>query len=352
MTTTAPSFMPGDVRTRADIRKELGGSPYGGICPSKEKKTVILYSDLSAGKQYGYRDGWLKEDDDLGPVFEYTGAGTRGDQAFGGDFGKGNSAVLEHATEGRTIHLFIGEGKVPGTSTRTHRYIGCFKVDEDRPYFLRQALDENREKRNIIVFRLRPIGLVYRADADFVPPAPETKVTFVRSKAARRFEVPKRWRKAREQDSSKATVIARKREDLTSDFEAVLTEESHQVGRVEVQIEGKSDALFADLFDKDRNTLYEASGSVSRHDLKATLMQLLDISRYVRFPESGLPLRLMALLPELPDDDIRGLLTENNVGIIYRDETGGFSEFHSPRRAPATGGTAPIPCVGCPALAS
>lgn len=342
--------MPGDVRTRADIREQLGGSPYGGICPSKEKKTVVLYSDLSAGKQYGYRDGWLSEDDDLGPIFEYTGAGARGDQTFGGDFGKGNSAILEHATEERTIHLFIGEGKVPGTSTRTHRYIGRFQLDEDRPYFLRQARDENEVERNVIVFRLRPIGKVHRANVDLVPPATETKVTFVRAKATRRFEVPQRWRRSREQDSSKATVIARKREDLTSGYEAVLSEKNHRVGRVEVQIEGKSDALFSDLFDKDKNTLYEASGSISRQDLKATLMQLLDISRYVRLPESGMPLRLMALLPELPDSDIRGLLTENNVGIIYRDDTGGFSEFHSPMRTSGPGGTGSVPCVGCPAV--
>lgn len=352
MTTPVPSFRPGDVRTRADIRAELGGSPYGGICPSKDKNTVLLFSDISSGEQYGYHDGWLREEDRLGPIFEYTGAGTRGDQTFGGDYGKGNSAILHHAADGRAIHVFIATGKVPGTDTKTHRYIGRFKVDEGRPYSIRQALDEDQKKRNVIVFRLRPIGDYYRADEDSIPPATDTRVTFVRSSSRRRLVPPKPRRKGLNLEESAATVAAREREELTSAYEEVLSEQQHRVGRLEVQIRGMEDTLLADLYDESENTLYEPSGSTSRQALKDALMQLLDISRYVNSTRHTMPLRRMVLLPALPGEDIRELLMEHNVGIIYRNENGGFSEFQSPQRGPGSGGAGILPCVDCPAVSA
>ncbi len=83
MATDAHPIKPSDVRTREEIKPVLGGSLYGGIVPSDEKADVLLFSDAEAGAEYGYDDGWLLEEDELGPVFEYTGAG-RSDQVFDG----------------------------------------------------------------------------------------------------------------------------------------------------------------------------------------------------------------------------------------------------------------------------
>ncbi|MEW1927580.1 hypothetical protein [Streptomyces sp. NPDC088360] len=349
MTTSSPSFKPGDVRTRADIREELGGSPQGGICPSREKETVVLYSDITSGEKYGYRDGWLREEDRLGPVYEYTGAGTQGDQTFAGVRGTGNAAILQHAEDGRTIHLFIAEGKVPGGGTKTHRYIGAFAVDEDRPYTVRRALDEDRIERDVIVFRLRPIGLFHRSESDVIPPAPETKVTFVQAEASRRVRPPKLRKATKERNASAATNVARARDELTAAYASVLGEEHHIVGRIEVQARDIEDTLVADLFDQTQNTIFEPSASSSRQATKDAFMQLLEISRYVESTESR-PLRRMVLLPALPSADLCDLLAEHNVGIIYRDTSGGFSEFQSSRPGPVPTGSSSFPCTGCPAL--
>lgn len=99
MTTPPSRFQPGDILTRKQIHPVLGGSGYAGICPAVEKRNVLIFSDGEIGKRYGYRDGWLSEDDDLGPIFTYTGAGKQGDQTLDG----GNASILKHAEKGRAL---------------------------------------------------------------------------------------------------------------------------------------------------------------------------------------------------------------------------------------------------------
>ncbi len=310
----------------------------------------MLFSDISAGEQYGYRDGWLAEEDDLGPVFTYTGAGTRGDQTFGGLYGKGNSAVLDHAARGRTLHLFIAEGKVPGSGTRTHRYIGPFEVDEREPYRTRQASDEEGASRSVIVFRLRPIDEVYRTAAHVLPPARATKPVFVRAREATRLARAQRRQRRQQRRLTPADRLEQQRDDLSEGLEEQLTQEGYSVGHLQVEIQDKTDTLLSDLYNESNNTLYEAAGSTSREAVRSALAQLLDISRYLRSLEHAHPLQLMMLTPELPDEDIRALLDEHDVGIIYRNHEGGFSEFQSGQHTTHHEGTPRTPCVRCPAL--
>lgn len=350
MTTSAPAIKPGDIRTRAEIRQELGGSPQGGICPSDPKKTVVLFSDIKAGEQYGYRDGWLAEDDDLGPIFAYTGAGARGDQTFGGLYGKGNSAVLDHSARGRTLHLFIAEGQVPGSATRLHRYVGPFKVDEREPYQLRQALDENRADRSVIVFRLRPTGPVHRSEAHVLPRARATKPIFIRAREATRLARAQRRQRRQQRPLTPEDVVAQRRDELNESYETRLNEAGHSVGYLQVEVKDKTSTLITDLYDESDNTLYETAGSTSREAIRNALAQLLDLNRYLRSMEHSQPLRLMVLSPELPDTDIRELLEEHDVGVIYRNEAGEFSEFGGERRPPRRAGILPVPCAECPSL--
>ncbi|MFI6087387.1 hypothetical protein [Streptomyces sp. NPDC051218] len=348
MTTSEPAIKPGDVRTRAEIRPVLGGSPQGGICPSESKKTVVLFSDINAGEQYGYRDGWLAEEDDLGPIFTYTGAGTHGDQTFGGLYGKGNSAVLQHTEHGRTLHLFIAEGKSQGSAARTHRYVGPFKVDEREPYYLRQALGDGEAARSVIVFRLRPTDEVYRSDAHVLPRARQTKPIFVRAREATRLARAQRRQRRQQRSLTPEAMVAQRGEELRESYEDRLSEAGHSVGHLQVEIKDKTATLLSDLYDESDNTLYETAGSTSREAIRTALAQLLDISRYLRSMEHSQPLRLMVLSPELPDTDIRELLEEHDVGVIYRNETGGFSEFRGAPRPPATTGRVTVPCLECP----
>ncbi|MEU6992482.1 hypothetical protein ABZ953_17715 [Streptomyces sp. NPDC046465] len=348
MTTSAPVIEPGEIRTRAEIREVLGGSPQGGICPSEAKRTVVLFSDIKSGESYGYRDGWLAEEDDLGPIFTYTGAGARGDQTFGGLYGKGNSAVLDHAARGRTLHLFIAEGRVPGSGTRTHRYVGAFRVDESEPYQLRQAPDEQQTDRSVIVFRLRPTGPVFRSEAHMLPKARATRPIFFRAREATRLARAQRRQRSQQRNPTPEDAAALRRDELSESYEDHLAAVGHSVGHLQVEVKDKTSTLISDLYDESDNTLYGTAESTSREAMRSVLAQLLDLSRYIRTMEHDQPLRLMVLSPELPDGDIQALLEEHDVGVIYRDEAGGFSELQS--AGPASGRTgAPFPCAECPA---
>ncbi|WP_189176118.1 hypothetical protein [Streptomyces lasiicapitis] len=348
MSTVAPSFQPGDILTRADIRKELGGSPQGGICPSVEKKTVVLYSDIKSGEQYGYHDGWHREEDRLGPLFEYTGAGTEGDQTFTGATGAGNAAILQHALDDRTLHLFIGHGKVPGTGIRTHRYIGAFEVDRERPYVIRQARDKSQQDRDVIVFRLRPLGTYQRSEDDVIPPVTQTRVNFVQSGTRRRPEAPARLRQAWERDRSAATATYR-REQIAAEFGDILTNRQHRVGRLEVQVRGVEEAMEAALFDQSERTIYEPADSNSRQALRDALMQLMDLRMHLSRIEKGMPIRCMVLAPGPPSEDTRQLLSEYGVGVVYRNANGDFSELPNDGQNPPTDGVpSTFPCVNCP----
>ncbi|MBB4791942.1 KAP family P-loop NTPase fold protein [Streptomyces nodosus] len=161
-------IQPGMAATRAEIKNLYGGGTQGGIVPSATTNNVLLFSDPAAGHRFGYFDGWLAEDDARGPIFEYTGAGTIGDQTFE----RGNKAILNHVEDGRSLRVFTAAGRVEGSQTILHRYVGEFKVDAEQPYIQRQAPDANGNSRNVIVFRLRPAGPVDRDSLDTISPPP------------------------------------------------------------------------------------------------------------------------------------------------------------------------------------
>ncbi|MFF4197862.1 hypothetical protein [Nonomuraea sp. NPDC001831] len=149
----------GDLLTRDERMALYGGAKYGGIEPSRKTDNVFIYSDPSRGEAYGYNfDGWNHD----GSVFLYTGDGRVGDQQMR----DGNLSIAEHRAQQRVLRVFIADGVVPGTNTKTHRYIGSFELDRERPYFHEEAPDENGEMRTVYVFRLIPIGEVLRRDSD------------------------------------------------------------------------------------------------------------------------------------------------------------------------------------------
>ncbi|MFG2458353.1 hypothetical protein ACGFWE_14970 [Streptomyces sp. NPDC048523] len=344
MTTSTPGFQPGAILTRAEIHPVLGGSGYAGICPAKEKRNVLLFSDSKIGERYGYRDGWLAEDDDIGPIFTYTGAGKRGDQNLSG----GNAAIMEHASKGRTLHLFIAVGKVPGSDTRTHRYIGQFKVDDRNPFEIREARDELGEDRNVIVFRLRPIGLYIREASDTLQPASTSRFRFHRT--AGRLARAYRRQRRRQQPTNVEQVGAATRDDLADAFEDRETAAGETIVQLEVSMRNSTSQLVFDLYNQTNNTLYEPTASAASESITQALAQLLQARRYLRRLAHSQPLHLMVLAPTLPREDLRDLLTEHGIGIVYRNDSGSFSEFEA---STTPSSSAPdFRCIDCPALAS
>lgn len=343
MTTPPAGFAPGDILTRAQIHPVLGGSGFAGICPAKEKRNVLIFSDSKIGKRYGYRDGWLSEEDAFGPIFTYTGAGKRGNQTLDG----GNGAILEHKSMGRTLHVFVAVGNVPGTGRRTHKYIGEFKVDEHRPYDIREAKDELEDDRNVIVFRLRPTGPYIRDDSDTLPLAPRSRIKFQRTAGsiARTY----RRRRRQRQPQTDVTRIEALRDDLAEAFEAHETSAGMDIGQMELMLQNSTDQLSFEIYNQTNHTVYQPTGTVAAESITQALAQLLHAEHHLKIAVPDHPLHLMVLAPALPREDLRDLLTEHGIGLVYRNDSGGFSEFAgSPS---ATEAHRAVRCLDCPVLA-
>lgn len=142
---TAWTLLPGDTIRRVELHERYGGPRQSGISPSRVTPNVMIFSDGSSGHQHGYFDDWE------GDTFLYTGEGQRGEQRMTG----GNLAILNHAEKGRALRVFQGTGG-------TVRYVGEFGLD-DPPWVERSAPETGGgPERKVIVFRLWPVGQIYR----------------------------------------------------------------------------------------------------------------------------------------------------------------------------------------------
>ncbi|MFF3983631.1 hypothetical protein ACFY0B_03315 [Streptomyces sp. NPDC001797] len=351
-------ILPGQIRTRAEIHAVFGGSPQRGIAPSIEKQSVVLFSDPEEAAVRGYQDGWLSEEDIRGPIYEYTGAGSEGDQTFAGPKGSGNRAVLRHSQEGRVLRLFVHEGKVPGTHTKTHRYVGMFALDDELPFVPRQGLDAKGRTRTAIVFRLRPFGQFERSQTDLLTPAPDTTADFVpravtidmlQSAAVTKgtfvapdlrnantsatlaaaakgelVQVGKVHTPEFPRAASSATIVRQNKALLIESYAAHLESQGHTVGSFQIKLKGKTSTLRTDLFDATDHVLYEAQGASDRDSARIALGRLLDYRRYVRQHDHQYRPATVVLLPGRPDRDIEELLKDHETALVYRTGNGGF----------------------------
>lgn len=84
-----------EYRRQTEIHGAYGGQRQGGISTPKKHPIVLLFTS-NTGEQYGYHDEFVNG------LFHYTGEGRTGDMKMTG----GNRAILEHAKNGKTLHLF------------------------------------------------------------------------------------------------------------------------------------------------------------------------------------------------------------------------------------------------------
>ncbi|TFE55068.1 hypothetical protein E3E14_06010 [Streptomyces sp. ICN441] len=314
---TAKKPTPGEITTRAAMKDVFGGGPQGGIITTTTSPNVLIYTDHDAGAVFGYKDGWLDEEDERGRVFEYTGAGTEGDQTFLGRKGVGNKAILQHVDDGNALRLFMAAGKVPGSGTKWQRYVGEFELDAEQPYVIRQALDKHKALRKVIVFRLRPMGPVHHDEHDVIPkaektvavpvPADVTTSSMVEPEAhktgsAKRSAVPK-------------TNVERRESELAEAYEAFLKGLGREVGRFQIKPKGSTSTLLTDLYDATAHVLYEAKGTARRDAVRMAIGQLLDYRRHI----SPVDPHVAILLPERPQQDLCDLLAAEGIALVYRD---------------------------------
>lgn len=106
-----------------------------------------------------------------------------------------------------------------------------------------------------------------------------------------------------------------------------MTALGHSVSRQRLLPSGEARPIITDLFDATTGTLVEAKGSVERNAVRMAIGQLFD---YRRLFDPGEVKHLAALFPTEPRTDLRALLSEQGIVVIYRTETG----FHD-----STGGS-------------
>ncbi|MEU8989979.1 hypothetical protein AB0C98_26710 [Streptomyces sp. NPDC048558] len=324
---TSAQITPGDVFTRPELKEIFGGSLQGGIIPSRTTDNILIFTDHESAKLYGYQDGWLTEEDETGPVFEYTGEGSYSDQTLKGK----NGSLLRHVEDGRALHLFVAVGYVEGTGTKTHRYVGEFTVDENDPFIERQALDSDQNMRWVYVFRLRPVADIEQAPEDFVPPADETVITQV--PATPMTDPAYALRTPAEATTSKPTTpeknsgkkitrkptgpveVKRIEAELSDRFLVFLHEQGHEVTRFDIRIKGLSSILFTDLYDATDNVLYEIKSKSDRGAVRAAIAQLIDYRRHIP-PKDA---RLGVLLPGCPHEDLRDLVDSAGMALVYEN---------------------------------
>ena len=286
------TLRPGETVERKALHTRYGGRKQGGIGPSKSSSNVLLFSDPVAGEPHGYFDGWRADG-----FFHYTGEGQRGDQQMK----SGNAAILNHEAEHRALRLFIGaRGEV--------MYEGKFELASDAPFYTTDAPETNNgPPRSVIVFRLQPL--------DSSPKPSDSKLDLATRERVEDVAIEQQWTEKAFVSPSQTEYEAERREQkLVLAYRDHLIAQGHTVSRLKIVPEGEAKPLFSDLIDRTTNTLIEAKGSVERGAIRMAIGQLMD---YRRFTDPA-P-QLAVLLPSQPRQDLKALLADLGVALVWQD---------------------------------
>lgn len=331
--TTTVDLVPGLITTRDAIAAAYGCGTFQGIEPADDAGKVFVYSDPSAGEEYGYTFDGRAEDDEYGPLYLYTGAGAKGPQKPSGR----NGSLLTAAEKNREIHLFVAHGKVPGSGAMRQRYIGQMVVDPVKPYEVRRAPGQDQIMRDVLVFRFRPAPGTTPAwtEADRLPAAPVTDVEITEPGQATGTPAPvalpqQSGAKAKktEQHGTAETVadipagqrkVLRREGELVTAFVAHLSAAGHETHSFQITIKGEPGALTPDLYDATDHVLYEAKGQTTRANVRMAIGQLADYRRHIPNKDG---LRVAVLLPSEPTADVQDLLAEVGVALVYQTDNG------------------------------
>lgn len=284
------TLAPGTRIKRTTLHKKYGGRRQGGIAPSTVSPNILIFTAPS-GHKYGYHDG-LQPDG----CFHYTGEGQVGPQLLK----QGNRALADHQQTNKCVRLFAGaRGEVT--------YVGEFKLDQNRPFYRTDASDLRNEIRDVIVFRLRPVGeckreLLPTAQENLQERRPSVDEVDPESCAAEQFTI-----------AAIAGRTAERREAalITQYLEYRRTTGLSPMRRLKIKPVGEVLPLYTDLFDPETRLLIEAKGVVTRDAIRMAVGQLLDYRRFV-----NQPYKLAVLLPETPRSDLLEYLRSNSVIVI------------------------------------
>ncbi|WP_435649292.1 hypothetical protein [Kitasatospora purpeofusca] len=326
------------VTTRAALAAVYGGNTQAGIMVTSKKQKlprIFVFSDKSASKENSYTFDGRAEDDEFGPLYTYTASGIYGNQYWNRD----NAALRDHALNGVPVSLFIGDGYVPGSKTKLHRYVGEVVVDPIKPFEFGWNNDPKGNRRRAIVFRLRPAPgatlvfdreddvLVTPGGIELASPGAAGALELVADARSRALEFArvKPGIAPPENVAQQTTVqviaaaerqVTYREAELRVRFEAYLESLGTQYGVIRLPVEGR--VLRTDTYDRTDNVLYEVKALSDRQHVRQIVGQLMDYRRHaVRYVRDGL--RYAALLPSEPSQDLKDLLKSADIELVYFD---------------------------------
>lgn len=310
---------PGEDKTRAQIAALIGGDyRYRSIIPTDDD--VILYFDHEGAAEFGYDyDGW---DFNL-ELFYYTGEGSEGDQQLK----RGNYAIALHKEARKALRLFIAVGNIADSDTRIHRYVGEFEIADDPPYLTKLAPGKDDKPRNVLVFRLRPLGEIvtdvgHLSVINGTPAASMVETVSVEA-------VPQAIIKNEVSEFERAAggSAQQKEAALTARFTEYLEKEHGRTVRRN-GISKPAGDLYTDAADVTSGVVYEAKGDTDRMSVRLALGQVLDYGRYVEGSD------LAVLFPGMPAADLVELLESHQVGCVVEGADGRFLDVTGLGRCP------------------
>jgi hypothetical protein len=292
----------GEELTRRELHRRFGGTPQGGIAPSSMSRMVMLFTmDSSPASDY---TGW--GDDGL---FHFMGQGARGNQMMT----QGNRSLLRHKEDNRTVHVFH---RLPNRHTDggpLYRHLGRFRLDDDMPYYSADAPDEDGANRNVIIFRLRPVGAI----ADGGPQLPRTPAPTVRI-----VELQPTYQ-ARSNTSEIRPSRAHTEAQLVESYAAYLRASGRSLTQAQLTPASETTTYRVDLLDSTENRLIEAKGSATRAAVREAIGKLLDFRRFFNPTPT-----LAILLPSQPREDLLDLCASLCIEVVWPREDGGFVSTH------------------------
>ncbi|MCP2367386.1 5-methylcytosine-specific restriction protein A [Agromyces flavus] len=321
MTSSPPfRFTPGDFVTRRDLAIEYGGSTQGGIVASRQSNMVFLFTDPAHGSQFGYvYDGFA----DDGSAYYYTGAGQSGDQVLT----HSNAPIAKASQRGSAIQLFAADGFIAGTGTKRQRYIGEFVLDPSEPVQRMPAHSaDGKEARTVLVFRLLPVTelppqLVDVAGRSQLPSEPFAIEVPTEINSAEFFETA----------GTPGQIAVRRESDLVTSF--LSSQPDREFSRWAINLPAERTRLLTDVYDERDRILYEAKAIAGRSDLRMAVGQLYDYRRHIEVAD----LRCSVLLPARPSADLRDLLLDAGLGLVFKEHSAFTFEFAGTPRAPCHG---------------
>lgn len=308
------SIKPGDRVRRQDLQAAYGGAPRGGIEPSAQSPNVLIFSEPEKVHKHSYGfDGWAGA-----TLLHYTGEGPSGDQRFV----DGNRAILEHRQQGRALRVFRAQ---PPWAT----YLGQFEIDRATPFYLADSPGTDGLIRQVIVFRLRPIGKFVDGGLGAAPRAPRRGVTQVAGNlgdidAPSSVDIPTEATNVPSyvvSPPAEPTEYLRREAALVRRYADWLHDRGRTYGRQRIGIPGELSALYTDLYDNSLEELIEAKATSSRNSIRVGLGQLLDYARFVVHDRRSL------LVPAVPRPDLLELLRLYGCGCIWETSRGQFERF-------------------------